>query len=274
MAKIQIETTQNVLLDFQLGDVGERIGAGLIDILFIVMYCFIAGITFSWIFSVSVFNSFSSSFVLYYLLFGLPILFYYPMFEFLWNGATPGKRVLKLKVLRVDGVKPTLGDFILRWVFRTLDVNGMFLFLIIFINSMDKNELTGLAVFSYIFPIPIIGMSFMIFTQNNQRLGDLVAKTVVVKTKKRASLEDTLLESLEKQYVPKIHNVLQLSDRDIRTIKEALDHYEKSNDDKHVTILAQKATQILNVKIKAKPDTLLRIILKDYNKLATEADVF
>ena len=274
MAKIQIETTQNVLLDFQLGDVGERIGAGLIDVIVIVMYCFVAGLTFSWILSTSIFDSVSSSFILYYLLFGLPILFYYPVFEYFWNGATPGKKALKLKVLRLDGAKPGIGDFLLRWVFRTLDVNGAFLFLIIFINSLNRNELTGFLVFTYFFPVPVIGLSFMIFNKNNQLLGDLVANTVVVKTKKRATLEDTLLESLESKYVPKIHNVLKLSDRDVRIIKEALDHFEKSKDDKHIKILAKKATQILDLKIKAKPETLLRIILKDYNKLATEADVF
>ena len=41
MAKVQIETTQNVLIDFELGDIGDRIGAALIDEIIKGLYVFI-----------------------------------------------------------------------------------------------------------------------------------------------------------------------------------------------------------------------------------------
>lgn len=84
-------------------------------------------------------------------LFGLVLMdVYYIFFEYRM-GATPGKRILGLKVVSLKGPSLTLGQCIWREVFRHIDV-------------------------SFVLP----GLLCVVVTEDHQRLGDLVAKTQVV----------------------------------------------------------------------------------------------
>ena len=93
----------------------------------------------------------------------------------------------------------------------------------------------------------------MLVTKNNQRVGDLVANTVVIHGKRLISLEDTILKSTEEDYVPRFTNVLQLSDKDIYIIKNVLDNVEKSKNHKLVNDLATKARVVLKIEEKMPP---------------------
>lgn len=270
MAKVQIETTQNVLLDFELSDIGDRIGAALIDELIkgaytILMYLIIVNFIAS-----DFFDSPETSFIALQFFLSIPIIFYYPAFEYLWNGQTPGKKKMKLKVVRADGKKTTLGDYIIRFLFRTIDTQGAFLIAIMLMDTIG--QIVMLLLFLFLIPVPIIGILTISFTKKKQRVGDLLAGTLVVKLKQRVSLEDTILLTSNDNYTPKIANVLELSDRDIRIIKEALDLYKKNNDPKHVRILAKKTKELLQIKQNVKPIPLLKTVLKDYNHLAIKKD--
>ena len=272
MTKVHIETTQNVLLDFELGDVGDRIGAALIDELIKGAYTLFMYLIIISFISSNFLDSVETSFVILKFILSLPILFYYPVFEYLWNGQTPGKKKFKLRVIRFDGSKPSIGDFIIRFIFRTIDTQGAFLIAIMLIETINSDQIYMLLLFLFLLPVPLIGILSIAFTKNKQRIGDLLAGTLVVKMKQRVSLEDTLLLTVKDGYVPKFKNVLRLSDRDIRIIKEALDLYHKNNDPKHVRILAEKTKEILEVKQKVEPIPLLQTVLKDYNILAIEQD--
>ena len=52
---------------------------------------------------------------------GFPWLFFNLAFEIFMNGQSPGKQVMKTKVVRLDGTPPTIGDYLLRWIFSFLD---------------------------------------------------------------------------------------------------------------------------------------------------------
>ncbi|PTM08178.1 MAG: RDD family protein, partial [Bacteroidetes bacterium] len=105
MVELQINTTQNVNINFTAASVGERILAYAIDLLFklayiIVVYQIVFNITeiSSWLedqdfWSVAAISS----------LFALPIFLYSLLFESLLDGQTPGKRILKIKVVKIDG---------------------------------------------------------------------------------------------------------------------------------------------------------------------------
>ena len=272
MAKVQIETTQNVLLDFELGEVGDRIGAAFLDELIkgaygLFMYLIIISFATN-----DFFDSEITSIVILKFFLSIPIIFYYPVTEYLWNGQTLGKKKLKLKVIRNDGSKPSIGDFIIRYLFRTIDTQGAFLIAIMVMDSVSINQMYLVILFLFLLPVPLIGILTIAFTKNKQRVGDLLAGTLVVKMKQRSSLEDTVLLSVKQGYTPKIKNVLLLSDRDIRIIKEALDLYNKNNNPKHIRILASKTKELLSIKNNSKPVPLLRTVIKDYNILAIEND--
>lgn len=83
---------------------------------------------------------------------------YFIFFEWLWNGQTPGKRLLKLRVIREDGRPITLWEAIARNLLRIFDaVPGFFL------------------------PIYSIGLVSIFKSSRDQRVGDMFAGTVVVR---------------------------------------------------------------------------------------------
>ncbi len=83
---------------------------------------------------------------------------YFILFEWLWNGQTPGKRLLKLRVIREDGRPITLWEAIARNLLRICD-----------------------AVPGFVVPIYSIGLITIFLSSRDQRIGDIFAGTVVVR---------------------------------------------------------------------------------------------
>lgn len=83
---------------------------------------------------------------------------YFAFFEWLWNGQTPGKRLLKLRVIRDDGRPITLWEAIARNLLRIFD-----------------------AVPGFIIPIYSIGLITIFASTRDQRVGDIFAGTVVIR---------------------------------------------------------------------------------------------
>jgi uncharacterized RDD family membrane protein YckC len=83
---------------------------------------------------------------------------YFIFFEWLWNGQTPGKKLLKLRVIREDGRPITLWEAIARNLLRIFDaIPGFFL------------------------PIYSIGLVSIFKSSRDQRIGDMFAGTVVIR---------------------------------------------------------------------------------------------
>lgn len=83
---------------------------------------------------------------------------YFILFEWLWNGQTPGKRLLKLRVIREDGRPITLWEAVARNLLRIFD-----------------------AVPGFVVPVYSVGLISIFFNRRDQRIGDLFAGTVVVR---------------------------------------------------------------------------------------------
>ena len=239
MARINLETTQNVMLEFDLAGAGDRILSGILDLLFELAYVFICFFFFFEIFKIRNYLTTETELLIFFIILYIPIAFYDLAFEIFMNGQSPGKKIMKIKVIKLDGSQPSIGDYILRWLFRIVD-------------SLP---------FTYIVAIVIISIS-----KKEQRLGDVVADTTVVKIKKRASLEDTIFQVVEHTYKPVFSNVLRFSDKDINTIKDAIRTYKKNHNSKHIDKLALKVKEILDVKDnKMSSLRLLETIIKDFN---------
>jgi uncharacterized RDD family membrane protein YckC len=238
MARIQLETTQNVLLEFDLAGAGDRIVAGLLDWIFIGAYGFICFLIFFVMLSINTTIASSTGLFIFVVLIYLPVFLYHLIFEIFLNGQSPGKKVMKIKVIRLDGSQPALGDYIIRWLFRIVD-----------------------SIFLYSVAIVAI-----VVTRKEQRIGDIVANTTVIKLKKRATLQDTILQVVEHNYKPYFSDVLRFSDKDINTIKEALEIYKKNNNPKHIDKLAAKVKEIMRVNDPQMSSVrILQTLIKDYN---------
>ena len=188
--RFQIQTAQNVELSIAPAGVGDRILAWLADTVVLVGY----GIAVLFVLSrVSGLND--GSWALVSALIGVPFVFYHVAFEVLFEGQTPGKMLLKIRVARLDGAQPTLGQYALRWLLRLVDVTAT----------------SGL--------VAVVAISA---TARQQRLGDVAAGTTVVRQRRRVELGDVLYPEHGAGYVPRFPQAARLSDADIRTLRAVL----------------------------------------------------
>ena len=83
---------------------------------------------------------------------------YFILFEWLWDGQTPGKRMLKLRVIRDDGRPITLWEAAARNLLRVFD-----------------------AIPGIVIPIYSVGLIVIFLNSRDQRVGDIFAGTVVIR---------------------------------------------------------------------------------------------
>ena len=218
MSKIQIKTTQNILLAFEPASIVERMGAFAIDFVLIMGYGYIASVIIDlsgYSFSTNPWEFSAISSVLM-----LPAAFYSLVAESLMQGQTVGKRILKIRVLKIDGYQASFADFFIRWLFALVEVA-------LFLGSAAL--------------ISIISSKY------SQRLGDFAAGTAVITERNKMNISHTILEELSYTYQPLFTQaeVLLFSDQDAQTIKNYLALALKSKNG-HLTIarLADKITEI------------------------------
>ncbi len=157
----QIETPENVAFGYTIAGIGSRFLAAVWDTFLLVLlqllvYIIILFVAYS---QGDLFDPAESTSGpgLFTIILGLLsfILFwgYYIFYEMLWNGQSPGKRWVGLRVLRVDGTPITLTESLVRNLIRLIDFMPM----------------------AY-----GVGIISMFINHQSRRLGDLAAGTVVV----------------------------------------------------------------------------------------------
>jgi len=233
MDNFQIETAQNVSIQQNVANVATRIGAYLIDLLIIVGYYVIA----IWIFE-GLDLSLGMDIWVVYMLLGIPVFFYNLLFEVLMNGQSPGKYVNKIRVVKIDGSKPTFGSYVLRWMLRLIDI------------SIASGSVALLTI---------------LLNGKGQRLGDIAAGTTVITEKKRITIEDTLIADIPMDYLPTFPQVTMLSDADIQTIKELYRSARRKGNHGVILKLYAKIIGITDIKTELKPIEFIDIVIKDYN---------
>ena len=155
--KIHIDTPENVVFGYNVAGMGTRFLAGLLDMIFIGGLILAANITlFIFLRVMNVFvwaRTGSWLWALFGLLTFLVFWGYYIFFEMVWNGQSPGKRKMGLRVIRTDGAPITFPDSLIRNLIRLFD----------FLPAYYG-----------------IGVIVMFINRQTRRLGDLVAGTLVV----------------------------------------------------------------------------------------------
>ncbi len=155
-----IETPERVPLHFALASIGNRFLACAIDHTFQVLAIFLMVIAFTVIANYSSVGEQLSNApkwvkaVLIVIVF-LIVSGYFAFFEWIWNGQTPGKRLLKLRVIREDGRPVTFWEAAVRNLLRSFDMMPA--------------------------PFYSIGLISVFISLSDQRVGDMVAGTVVVR---------------------------------------------------------------------------------------------
>ena len=241
MTQLSINTTQNVIINFSSASVGERIGAYFIDLLIKIAYFIVIFYVFFYTLSLNrVIERLDPwSQMAIYMIFALPIIIYSIVLESLLEGQTFGKKLLKIKVVKIDGYQASFGDYLIRWLFRIIDI------------SMTSG---------------IIGLITMVVNSKTQRLGDISAGTAVITLKNKINISHTILEDIGEEYKPKYPLVIKLSDNDARIIKETFQASLKNTDSEILNKLVSKIEQVTGIKNDlASKKEFVQTILKDYN---------
>ena len=180
------------------------------------------------------------------------------------HGQTIGKKIMKIRVISLEGGEPTLGQYLVRWMFKAFE--WPFLFAYTFF--------TGESIFIYILITGFFGVIVVIIiavTKKSQRLGDVAANTVVVNTRSALSVNDTVFMNITQvDYVVKFPEVLKLTDRDINTIKNVLVQYKKNRNADTCFRVAIKVQEVLKISSEMYEIEFLEKLLEDYNYLATK----
>ncbi|MEH6304071.1 RDD family protein [Olivibacter sp. CPCC 100613] len=244
MNHVNVITSQNVSIDYDVAGVGERIAARIIDLafFFLIYLLFILivsslGLVFG-----------NGGYLILLILYGLLFVFYDLLCETLFNGQSVGKRMLKIKVISLDGYQPSLGQYFLRWLFRFID----------FTLTMQIGGLICVAV-----------------SENKQRIGDIVAGTTLIKTVPRTQLDALVFQApREEEYNPLFPEVANLADQDIALIHDVLANFNKSGNNMLVYKMAMKAKEVLHVNIPKEMNEweFLKQIVQDYAYLTSRVD--
>ncbi len=199
MQTIRVQTTQNVFIEYRPASIGDRILATLLDWAIMVAYVFTSYKIIA-VYVATTESFFELNYVQYLVIF-LPVYFYHLLCEIFLNGQSIGKRAMNIKVIKLDGTQPSIGNYLLRWLIRPIDITAfMGAAAIITISSNNRG----------------------------QRLGDLAAGTSVVSTHRRERSLDTILpEVADENYTPVYPQAVNLSDRDMAIIREALNAYHQ-----------------------------------------------
>lgn len=158
----RVQTLDNVVFGYPLAGLGARFLATLVDYIIIAAFS-VAG----WYVISTLLSARGSAGNWLTALVGL-LLFalqwgYYVLFEVWWSGQSPGKRLLRLRVVRSDGSPIHLEDSVVRNLIRIIDY----------------------LPFNY-----FVGFVAICTTSRMQRLGDLAAGTIVVRERQVVTLDD------------------------------------------------------------------------------------
>ncbi len=230
MDYLKIDTSQNIDIEQPIASVAERIAATMLDMLFILVFiavtAFIAGdLKMGWVL-----------FIVY-----IPVALYSLVSEITMNGQSWGKKILKIKVVKIDGSPTTFSSYFLRWIIRLIEV---------------------LITFGSLALITVI------LNRKGQRLGDIAANTTVIRLSEK-SLKGTLFLKIPDNYTLVYPEVSQLTTQDIYTIQEVLELIRSRQNPQHASSISIKLRQAIEKKLNiiGKQDTpsFFHTIISDYN---------
>src|SRR4030095_8027517 len=89
-------------------------------------------------------------------------------------------------------------------------------------------ELTFMIIAAAAFLITDIVL--VVSSKKSQRIGDLLARTILISVRTKGNIEETVFQEVADTYVPSFPQIMQLSDRDINAIKSILSTAVKKGD--------------------------------------------
>lgn len=238
MRYVDIITAHKVEITYELATLQSRILAFFLDFLAMVAIALLGSLLLSFFIADEIFES-----AIFYLTILPLVLFYNLIAEVSMKGQTPGKKVAGIRVMKLNGGEAGFFDYAVRWCFRPIDIW---------------------------MSIGTIGMILINASSKGQRIGDMLAGTVVINSKSNTHfrLSDVLSSREVKDYKVTYPAVLRFNEQQMLVLKETLERSRVHNNYAHteaMSLLAEKVAEKLDLEdITMTEDAFLKTVLRDY----------
>lgn len=200
--RVKSQTPESVELEFVLAGIGNRTYALVVDYLIWGLTLFLLLLTWgflytqlTWLQSDTIRPWFSAIQILIF--FGVYIG-YFVLFETLWRGQTPGKKYVKIRVIREDGRNVGIQQSILRSLLRPID------------------------------DLFCIGLLSIVFTAQEKRLGDWIAGTILIQEGQVVTNQKLVISSAATDLATRIieiGKIVEITPDEFATIRKYLYRY-------------------------------------------------
>lgn len=242
MESIDIQTTQNVTIEYELASLQDRIVAMLIDMAIIILLVVLIIYLASWVVG-GLFGEDGSLMMVMQFIPIVTFLGYHLVSEIVMGGQSWGKRTMNLRVVRLDGAEVGLSDYLLRAIFHIIDT---------------------------LFSAGVMAILAISASQRKQRLGDMTANTTVIKLKSKTEkgLSDVLKIITVDSHEPTYFAIKHFNEADIILINQVLNRYHQYPNQAHRAALgaiAKRFTELLELEAMPKNKVkFLETLLRDY----------
>jgi uncharacterized RDD family membrane protein YckC len=237
MLLVKLDTGFNIEVEFPTAPFHRRLFAWLSD--FFILLSYLYG-TFK-LFQILIGDVWYAEYEWLYVLYLIPYFLYHLLLEILFNGQSIGKKMMGIKVITMEGGQPSTSQYVIRWMFRIIDIAFFFL----------------------------PGFFSVILSPRSQRIGDIIAGTIVIDTRANTTWQDTIFTEIETNYKPKYPQVMQLTDKDINTVKSIISAVKKRNDYQLAHRISERIQSKLGMQAEEDSLQFLQRLLKDYNYYST-----
>ena len=235
MSSIRVHTAQNVTLEYEVAGLGDRIVAAILDNLVLIAWAVaVLGLA-------AALKIKSGAFVAVGVAAAVPYVFYHLVCEVFFNGQSVGKKALNIKVMRLDGTAPRIGDYLLRWLLRLVDVQFAGLVALITIAANGRG----------------------------QRLGDLAAGTTVLKLRPRTQYLPPLAGPAPVAgYQVVFPEAALLADHDVALVRQLMHQASARQNYQLLNELANKVKSITGIRTDLQDAPFLQTVLRDHAHLS------
>lgn len=251
MKTIEFESAQHVKVEYELASAGLRMLATIIDFAAFAIYFIVVVMVFS--FSDPFSGNVGTMTFFWLLIIKLPWILYNPIIEYLTHGQSLGKYIVGIRVVSTLGERPGLREVFTRWIFK-----GDFIWI-----AADIFVLIW-------FVMGLVGVLVVSVSKQKQRMGDVMAGTVVIKNKSSVSysLRDVLAIKDQSNHTTTYPQVTRFTDEDMMLIKNTIQRvrtYPNEETKKFAVELADESARLIGLpQTPEKRLEFLQTLLQDY----------
>ncbi|MEZ2221626.1 RDD family protein [Rhizobium sp. RCC_161_2] len=254
----QFVPPEGVPINFAIASLGTRLGAQCLDFIFtflLVLVCAIAIILGGSL-------SPEAAETLIILLAFLTRTPYYILSELIWNGRTLGKKITGIRVVNVNGRRLTPHQVTARNLMKEVEIFTP-LTLVLAASSLSAVEI-GLTI-AWVLVIVIVPLA----NRRRQRLGDIMAGTLVVDNPRSVLLSDlaiaapaTLLSQAEFDFLPEHLDVY--GKYELQTLEDVLRDPTKNSNNEEVIQIVRTIVRKIGYRDPVKPGQQLLFLTAFY----------